>query len=145
MIRLATTSDLKLLSPLFDGYRIFYKQESDLEAATAFLAERLKNIDSVIFVYEEGGELIGFTQLYPIFSSVTMERMDILNDLFVSPDHRGRGVGKALLDHAKAYAKMHRLKGLQLCTGYDNPAQHLYESEGWQKETDLFYFWKNKE
>ena len=79
----ATIENVKDLAPLFDGYRVFYKQPSDLEKATEFLTQRFQKNDSVIFMAFEGASALGFTQLYPSFSSVSMQRTYILNDLFV--------------------------------------------------------------
>ncbi len=144
-IKTATLADLETLAPLFDGYRVFYKQKSNPEAASAFLRQHLETGFSVIFLATDPeGKGLGFTQLYPTYSSVTMEKFYILNDLFVLPEGRGKGIGKALLERAKQYAIDQNLKGLSLATATDNPAQHLYEKLGWEKDTDFFYyFWKN--
>ena len=100
-IRTAKTEDLELLSPLFDSYRVFYKRESDLKAAREFLAQRFAKEDSVVFLaLSEDGDGLGFTQLYPLFSSVSMQPVYVLNDLFVHESARGQGVGGALMKHA---------------------------------------------
>ncbi|HNP07626.1 MAG TPA: GNAT family N-acetyltransferase, partial [Cyclobacteriaceae bacterium] len=66
-IRKAELSDLRSLAELFDQYRIFYKKESDLEGAQAFLKERLERNESEIFVsFNDEGIMTGFTQLYPL-------------------------------------------------------------------------------
>jgi GNAT superfamily N-acetyltransferase len=90
-------------------------------------------------------EAVGFTQLYPSFSSVSMQRSYILNDLFVGERYRKQGIGVALLNKAKQLCRDNSFKGLALETETSNPAQHLYESLGWVKNTDLQYFWKNDE
>jgi len=145
-IQIAKLEDLDALIPLFEGYRSFYKQASATEAARAFLKERIEKNQSTIFIAYENGAALGFTQLYPIFSSVSMQSMCLLNDIFVAPAARGKGIGKLLLEAAKQYAKENNLKGLSLETGNDNPAQYLYERLGWKKETEyLHYFWKNEE
>lgn len=72
-----------LIAPLFDAYRQFYGQTPDLEGARQFLFERLQGGESVIFAVMEGENALGFTQLYPSFSSVSMKPIWILNDLFV--------------------------------------------------------------
>ncbi len=140
----ATADHLDILAPLFDGYRVFYKQASDLEAARSFLSERFQKKDSTIFLaLDENGNGLGFTQLYPSFSSVSMQRTYILNDLYVSKAARGKGVGESLLEHAKAFAKQQGAKGLTLETAVDNPAQKLYERLEWKKDTDVFHYtWK---
>lgn len=81
--RKAKKSDIKDLSRLFDKYRIFYEKETDVQTAQKFLNERLQNRDSEIFVTEnEESRIVGFVQLYPIFSSTRMKKLWLLNDLF---------------------------------------------------------------
>ena len=90
-------------------------------------------------------EAIGFTQLYPTFSSVTMEQTYILNDLFVTSNSRGSKVGEKILNHAKQFVIKNNFKGLTLETDFNNPAQELYERLGWKKDTNvLHYTWLNK-
>ncbi|MFT5102780.1 MAG: GNAT superfamily N-acetyltransferase [Candidatus Latescibacterota bacterium] len=126
---------------LFKAYRIFYEQESDLAAAEQFLSARFSKNDSVIFIAEDAvGKGIGFTQFYPSFSSVSMQRVYILNDLYVSGEARGQGVGEALLEHAKQFTIYEGAKGLTLETDIDNPAQKLYERLGWTKDSAVFHY-----
>jgi len=140
IIRRAKKKDMDELSVLFDKYRIFYKQKSDVENARAFLKKRMKRKESVIFVAEERDELIGFTQLFPIFSSVSMKRTWLLNDLYVNERSRGIGAATKLLDAAKEFGAETNSKWLILQTAADNfTAQKVYEKNGWIKETDLFY------
>lgn len=141
-IVIADLSHLNLLIPLFDGYRVFYKQPSDLRRAEAFLRDRLEKKDSVIFLAKVGKTGLGFTQLYYTFSSVTTEPFLILNDLFVSPEARGQKIGERLLLSAQEYAQSHQMKGVALETAHDNPAQKLYERLGWKRDQGfLHYFW----
>jgi GNAT superfamily N-acetyltransferase len=141
-IRRATLEDLKPLARLFDAYRVFYEQTSDLSAAEAFLQDRITHNESVIFIAEEDDRMLGFTQLYPTFSSVSLERFYILNDLYVSAETRGRGIGKAILKHCQDWVIKQGYKGLSLETASDNPAQKLYEREGWSRDEGFYhYFW----
>jgi GNAT superfamily N-acetyltransferase len=127
----ATIADLDKLVPLFNGYRVFYKQPSDQKTARKFLNERLSKEDSIIFLaIAASGEAVGFTQLYPSFSSVYMQRVYILNDLFVTSKTRKQGVGEALMKRAKQFAIKEGCKGLTLETDIDNPAQKLYKKLG---------------
>lgn len=140
IIRKASKKDIEQLSVLFDKYRIFYKQQSDISLAKTFLKRRMKRKESVIFVAEERDELIGFTQLFPIFSSVSIQRTWLLNDLYVNEKSRGMGTATALLNAAKAFGAETRSKWLLLQTAADNlTAQKVYEKNGWVKETDFFY------
>jgi len=139
--RQAVLADLDLITPLFDGYRCFYGKTPDLPTARAFIAERLALRESVIFLaLDESGNALGFTQLYPSFSSVSTCRIWILNDLFVVAQGRGRGVGKALLEAAKQYAMHTGAKRLALSTARDNPAQKLYESQGYVRDSEFFHY-----
>lgn len=134
-VRQASIVDLDQLIELFDGYRQFYGQESDVHTARRFLSDRFEHQQSVIFIAVDGEESVGFTQLYPSFSSTRMMRTMILNDLFVIPKARKRGVAKALLSAATQYARQIGALRLSLSTANDNlNAQALYEAEGWVRE-----------
>src|SRR5262245_27250521 len=103
-IRRATTADLDLVAPLFDGYRQFYERPADPVIARQFIADRLAAGDSVLFLAVSAtGAALGFAQLYPSFSSVSARRIWILNDLFVTPQGRGQGIGQQLLEAARRH------------------------------------------
>jgi ribosomal protein S18 acetylase RimI-like enzyme len=137
----ATMEDLEGVARLFDGYRVFYAQESDQGAARNYIEQRLKNEDSVIFAVKDGEAYLGFTQLYPMFSSVSMRRLWILNDLYVAPEARKRGAGEMLLEKAKAFAAETGAKSLSLSTAVDNhSAQRLYEKLGYKRDTEFYSY-----
>ena len=139
-IRRAKKKDIAQLSVLFDKYRIFYKQQSAIGDARSFLRKRLKRKESVIFVAEERKDLVGFIQLFPIFSSVSMQRTWLLNDLYVDEKARGIGAATALLNAAREFGAETNSKWLLLQTAADNfTAQKVYEKNGWVRETDFFY------
>lgn len=141
-IKQATKSELKDIVPLFTAYRLFYGQDQEEATALAFLKERLEKKESIIFVAYKNSIPVGFTQLYPTFSSVSLKTSLILNDLYVSEDHRNTGIAKALLQKAKIYCRDKNYKGLALETATNNPAQYLYEKAGWKKDVHVFhYFW----
>ena len=136
VIRQATVADLDLIVPLFDAYRRFYRLASDPERGRRFLLDRFAHNQSVIFLAFDGHEAIGFTQLYPSFSSVSMARIFILNDLFVVPEARGRGAGAALLNAAAEYGRRAGAVRLTLSTELTNTtAQAVYEHNGWKRDT----------
>ena len=139
----AKLQDLNDLALLFDDYRIFYKQESNIEAVKRFLKQRMVKNDSIIYMAYDNDEAIGFTQLYPLFSSVSMKPIYMLNDLFVNSKYRGQGIGEALINRAKRLCQSENNKGLAIQTAFDNPAQELYERLGFVKDTDLQFFWSN--
>lgn len=143
IIKKAQLADLPDLVPLFDGYRMFYRQTSNFVGAREFLRERIKNDESQIFMVYIEENAVAFVQFYPLFSSVSMEPMLLLNDLYVEENYRGQGIGRALIDKGKAICRENNLKGLALQTEVDNPAQKLYEAVGFIKDPDLHYFWKN--
>jgi len=143
-IRIATIDDLSCLAGLFDQYRIFYEKESDLKSAEIFLSERIKQNESVIFVIEsDEGELAGFTQLYPVFSSTRMKRLWLLNDLFVKESFRERGLSTKLIEQAKRLCADTNACGLILETARSNDIGNaLYPKTGFQLDSEHnFYYW----
>ncbi|GAA4870785.1 GNAT family N-acetyltransferase [Luteimonas vadosa] len=132
-VRRAGVDDAEAIAPLFDAYRVFYGQRSDRAAARTFLSARLQRDESVILLARHGDDIAGFTQLYPMFSSVALARTWILNDLFVAATCRRAGVARALLGAAAEFARADGALRLELETTPDNAgAQALYRSAGWQ-------------
>lgn len=130
------------IAPLFDKYRIFYGQESDLKSAERFLTERLNKNESVIFIaqHQASKEILGFIQLFPSFSSVSLASIWILNDLFVVPKARRQGIASALLSQARNFAVENGSARLTLETAPDNySAQATYEKLGWNRSEFLNY------
>jgi ribosomal protein S18 acetylase RimI-like enzyme len=138
--RRATVNDLDAVAPLFDAYRQFYEQPADLAASREFLRDRLARQESVVFVAEEDGTAVGFTQLYPSQSSVSLGPIYVLNDLFVSPSARHHGVGAQLLEAARAFGEASGAHYLELSTAADNPAQRLYEACGWNLDREFLHY-----
>ena len=136
----ADANHIESIVPLLDQYRVFYQQNSNENAARKFLHERFSKNETVVFLALEDSRPTGFTQLYTSFSSVSLQSVFLLNDLFVSNDHRGKGIGEALLTKAKWYCKEMKYKGLALETTIDNPAQRLYEKLGWEKDSHTFHY-----
>ena len=138
-VRRATSLDTGLVAALFDAYRQFYRRPAGLDGARRFIADRLARGDSAIFLAFDGADAVGFTQLYPSFSSVSMAPIFVLNDLFVAPGGRRKGVGAALLDAAADHARAEGAVRLTLTTEVSNvTAQSLYERKGWVRDT-VFY------
>lgn len=140
----ATIEDLESVAILFDKYRIFYDQASNIEEARHFMKDRMTNNESVIFIASEKqntSNVLGFVQLYPSFSSVSMKKIWVLNDLYVDQSARKQGVGLALMKKAEEFASRTGAIRIILETGKDNiVAQALYESIGYEKETDVFHY-----
>lgn len=135
-VRRAGITDIAAVAPLFDAYRMFYGKSSDIDLATRFLTERLTRDESVLFLAADAnGNAVGFTQLYPLFSSVRAVRSYLLNDLFVADGARRSGAATALLDAAAGFARAAGAASLSLSTAVTNtPAQRLYEAQGWVRD-----------
>ncbi|AFV00182.1 GNAT family N-acetyltransferase [Simiduia agarivorans] len=140
-VRLAISSDLPALTGLFNHYRMFYQQPDDPAGAARYLAARLEAHQSLIWVAESGGQLLGFTQVYPSWCSVAMRPLWLLYDLYVAEAARARGVGAQLLEAAKTAAIAGGAVRMELATAVDNAtAQRLYERNGWQREADFYRY-----
>jgi GNAT superfamily N-acetyltransferase len=145
-IRKATLQDLETLAVLFDQYRVFYKKESDLNAAKDFLQARMQGKESTIFVALQDSTIVGFVQLYPRFSSTQMKRLWLLNDLFVLEIQRGKGFSVLLLETCKQLCIETGACGLILETAKDNDiGNKLYPKTGFVLDTiHNFYSWDVK-
>jgi len=136
-----TIEDLEQTVVLFDLYRQFYKQPTDIPATTAFISRRLNSSDSFLIGAFDGRTEIGFTQLYPSFSSVLMKKKLILNDMYVLNAYRRTGVAKLLLRTAEDLAVELEAAGLVLATQKENQmARKLYETQGWVEESVFVYY-----
>jgi ribosomal protein S18 acetylase RimI-like enzyme len=139
-IREATLDDLPRLAPLFDAYRVFYGQTPNPYVAQLFLNERMRRHESKIFIAldTDSHQTVGFTQLYPGFSSIRVARMWVLEDLYVREDARRQGMASALMAHAEAFAKASGAVGITLTTAHTNtPAQELYKRRGYVRESEF--------
>lgn len=127
------------ITPLFVGYREFYRGAPEWERSRAFIARMLETGDSVIFLAMSGGQPAGFIQMFRTYSTAGMRHIWILNDLFVAPALRRHGVGRALMEYAREFAVRDGAYRLTLRTEVTNTtAQALYESLGWQRD-EAFY------
>jgi len=139
-IHRAGPADLDALAVLFDAYRQFYGQACDVVRARDWLRTRLRFGESVVLVARRDGEIAGFAQLYPMYSSVRTARTWILNDLYVDAAARRCGVAAALLDAATAFAREDGAAGISLETTLDNTtARALYRAAGWQEDATQWY------
>ncbi|MFQ6594205.1 MULTISPECIES: GNAT family N-acetyltransferase [Pseudomonas] len=139
--RHASLDDAQAIAPLLDKYREFYGEAPDLSRSLAFIQQRFFLGESIIIVAEINNEVIGFTQLFPSFSSVTLERLWILNDLYVEASKRSAGVGLALLTAARNFALSTHAKQLFIEGAEDNPrARNLYARFGFIENTAYHYY-----
>ena len=138
----AKPGDTGQIAPLFDAYRQFYRQPPNLPGARRFISDRLRAKQSVVLVawVKSAGapKAVGFVQLYPTFSSVSMKPLWILNDLYVAPEARKQGVAKTLMEGAWQLAFSTGAKEIILETAKDNfPAQKLYKQVGYKRDEEF--------
>lgn len=137
----AVPDDVAQVAPLFDAYRCWYGKDSDPDGAHYFVSQRLAHNESEIFFARYKNRPVAFTQLYPVFSSVSMGPVWILNDLYVESSVRRLGLGTMLLETAAEFARNLGAIRLQLETGHDNTvAQAAYEALGWQRNTEYLNY-----
>ena len=137
----AGIDEVEFAAGLFNSYRQFYQFPSDLEACRSFLRDRLQHGESRVFLVFAKGRAVGFMQLFPSFSSLSLRRVWILYDLFVAADARKLGVGRLLLERAHALAVETGASEISLATAIDNrAAQHAYEVTGWVRDEEFFYY-----
>ena len=142
-IRPATLADAQELSLLFDQYRVFYEQASDLAAAQTFVTEQIRNAATRFFLAARGTQpdLLAFVHLIPSVSTLHMRPMWYLEDLFVIPSARRQGVARDLMLYAEQFARDTKAERLTLATAHDNhAAQALYLSLGYVREDHFWYF-----
>ena len=139
----ATGDDAARVAELFDAYRVCYGQDPAPDAALAYINERMASRDSQIFVARVGGQVEGFAQLYPSFSSIAMGRIWILNDIYVTEDSRKHGIASRLLQAVERFAAETGAGRLEVSTARDNlPARALYEKMGWQLDEFFLHYYR---
>ena len=138
----ATPADVGDIAHLFDLYRQFYGKAPNQEAARRFLFARLSKGESTVFYARHEARPVAFLQLYPVFSSTNLSRQWILNDLYVLPEVRQLGYGRALVARAHRLAQETQANSLMLETAVTNhAAQKLYESLGWKRDNEFFRYY----
>jgi ribosomal protein S18 acetylase RimI-like enzyme len=144
MIRKATITDLNQLTNLFDQYVVFYKKPSNLEKHYSYLKERLENNEATIFVsFDEVNQdkINGFALIYVTFSSLALNKILILNDLFVDSSIRKNGIGEKLILKTVELAKELESNVIRLRTAKNNTAaQGLYHKMGFIREDYLYSY-----
>ena len=139
-IRRADARDVDAVAPMFDSYRQFYSQPADLSRARDFLQRRMAHRESVLWVAERDGVVVGFAHLFPMFSSVRAARIWVLNDLYVAADARRGGAARSLLEAAAQFARADGAARIVLETARDNTAARaLYRAAGWVEDDSQWY------
>ena len=143
----ATLEHLDELVPLFEAYRIFYKKRANELKTRQFLTERILKQESIVYlIFTEGGQAVGFTQLYPTFSSIRLGRLWLLNDIYVVPEMRSKGYSIALIEHVKDMARKTGAVGVVLQTDVTNDiGNKLYPRTGFELDSAScnYYGWYN--
>ncbi|WHY01446.1 GNAT family N-acetyltransferase [Neobacillus sp. DY30] len=140
----AAIQDLSKLVPIFDDYREYFKQQKDPAQVEQFLFEKFEHLESVIFIAQVQEEVVGFAQLYPVFSSLTLQRVWLLNDFFITERNRGSGVGTQLFEKVKEFTQLTKSKGIELSVEHTNKkAWAFWEKQGFKMDEDFrYYFYK---
>jgi len=137
----ATLEHLDLLTPLFVKYREFYGELAFPDSSRIFLEKRLRRDESVIYLAlhdDDDSKLLGFCQLYPSFSSLSLKRVWILNDIYVAEDARRQLVADHLIQKAKKMARESQAVRMRVSTSSNNEvAQKVYESIGFKEDTQF--------
>lgn len=140
-IEVATLAHLDQFAELFNDYRIFYEQPSDLEKGRAFLKERINNNETVTFLIKQDNKYVGFAQLYPLYHYESLKRQWLLSDLFVDPAYLGFGLVVALIDRSKQFCDETDACGLLLETQKTNIiGNNLYPKCGFELDNEHNYY-----
>ena len=140
-IKQATADKAEIIGEVFNLYRVFYNQKSNIDVAIKYIRERLDQKESIIFYIEDGDKCLGFTQLYPTFDSVNVRKKIVLYDLFIREEYRKKGLAKSLMNAAKNYGTENNFGSIELSTNKENiPGQSLYESLGYIRDQEFYSY-----
>ena len=127
----AKLADVAELHPLVEKYREFYKQQPNAKTLD-YLKSRLENDEAIVFIARDNSVAVGFTMLYPTFSTVSLSNVWLLNDLYVEEANRGQGIASKLMETAESAAREAGATRVFLRTANDNTiAQSLYEARSY--------------
>ena len=131
-IRKAVRPDVPLILEFIKGIARYEKMENEVVATTELLEEQLfdKGRAEVIFAMEEGTE-VGFALFFHNFSTFLGRSGLYLEDLFVYPEHRGKGYGKALFLELVRIANERGCGRMEwVCLNWNKPSIEFYRSMG---------------
>jgi GNAT superfamily N-acetyltransferase len=141
-IRPIAQDQLERLLPLIAAYQRFYKVERiDEERNRAFFSRFVAPSENGMLLGAWNGDrLVGYACLYWHFTSLVPAETVLMNDLFVGPDARARGIGRALIEASAAVARERGAQHLEWATAPDNEtAQRLYDSTGAKRAEWITY------
>ena len=153
-IQMATSRDISEVARLFNAYRDFYGEAPDEPRALAFIRDRITLASSQppgqfsVAQYflawmetPEGRKAVGFMHLMPSTNTLAMRPIWFLEDLYVDPSVRGKGIATAFLKHAEEFARRTGAERLTLATAHDNlAAQSIYRKLGYIREEHFWIF-----
>lgn len=132
-IALASISDIPELCELLE---ILFSQEVEFvpnyEVQSRGLARIISNPEvGIIVLARQSGQVVGMCNLLFTVSTALGERVALLEDMIMSPNYRGSGVGSQLLEQAIKFARLNGCKRITLLTDSANePAQRFYQRHG---------------
>ena len=135
-------AQLEQLLPLIAAYQRFYEvEEIDDEHNRAFFSRFIApSADGLLLGAWQANELLGYACLYWHFTSLVPAETVLMNDLFVTEDARGQGIGRTLIKASADVARSRGAHHLEWATAPDNhTAQRLYDSMTSEKSTWLEY------
>lgn len=142
-VRRIDSASLGDVEPLFEGYQQFYGVEEVNRDRNRTFLERFVGTDDEGWLFGAYGDdgILGFTCLHRHKSSLRAADTVLMYDLFVAPESRGEGVGRALIEKALEVARESGAVCLEWSTAPDNAtAQRLYDSmPGSEKSTWITY------
>jgi ribosomal protein S18 acetylase RimI-like enzyme len=127
-IRSANEKDLQSLTVLAEEFR---PGEMDNKKRVDVLKQALRNPNYELLVSELEGEIVGFIDHWIIYDFVHGARLSYIHNLYVSTEHRRKGVASKLLQEAMKNARRMRVSEIHVTTRFDNePAINLYKKHG---------------
>lgn len=144
IIKQAAIQDIPRIVPVFESYREYFNQKRDPIATDSFLFDRFEHRESVMLIAEVDDDVVGIAHLYPSFSSLSLQRIWILNDFFIIERFRSQGIGKQLIAEVKEYARLTKIKGIELSVEHTNTnAWAFWENRGFKLDEEFrYYFFK---
>jgi len=131
LIRPVAQDDRARWEELFRGYAAFYKVDVT-DAAVDTVWHWIHDPDAEFFgdlAMADDGTIIGLVHYWPMYRPLAGGRTCYLSDLYVDPTVRGRGAGRALIEHVRTYAGREGLSDVRWLTQeFNYDARRLYDS-----------------
>jgi GNAT superfamily N-acetyltransferase len=140
-IRPARTDEIEEMLPLIRAYCEFYEVEPNDDGLRVMFETLITEpSQGTVFIARDDGRAVGFATLDWKWSSLKAARLGYLEDLYVEPEARGRGIADALIEACVARCRERGMSALQWLTAPDNHrAQKVYNRTGAEAGTYLEY------